>query len=98
MHDLASTLNILNELWNRASRAEVDRRELMQSNLPQAMKDEQDKIIQQQIAQIHGYQERLLDDLVHFPPHAVEHFANLAHFHQTAPYLKSSLPHDEVSR
>jgi len=89
MRDVPATLDMLNQLWARALKAEADRRELMQTTLPPAMKDEQDKAIQQQIAQIHKYQETLLHELVHFPPHTVEHFVNLTQFHQSAPYVRS---------
>jgi hypothetical protein len=89
MPDIPSTLAILNKLWSLAAKAEADRQEIMQSNLPQYMKDDQDKIIQQQVAQLHGHQDKLLDELVHFPPHTVEHFANVKQFHQASPYEKS---------
>lgn len=89
MPDIPSTLNLLNQLWVRVSKAEADRLENMQSLLPQAMKDEQDKLIQQQIDKFRAYQEKALDELVHFPPHCLEHFANLAQFQQTSPFEKS---------
>jgi hypothetical protein len=89
MPDIDSTLKVLNQLWARVNKAEEDRRDLMQSGLPQAMKDEQDKAALQQIAKLKGYQEELLRDIVRFPPYAVEHFTNLDQFHQASPYAKS---------
>ena len=89
MPDIVSTLDILKQLWALASKAEADRRELVQGNLPQAMKDDYEKKIQQQIENYCEDQKKLLDELVHFPPHTVEHFANLKQFHQASPYEKS---------
>ena len=89
MPDISSTLDILRQLWTLASKAEADRRELLQSNLPQAMKDDYEKKIQQQIESYHKDQAKLLDELVHFPPHTIEHFANLKQFHQASSYEKS---------
>ncbi|WP_353063817.1 hypothetical protein RBB77_21545 [Tunturibacter psychrotolerans] len=89
MHDLPSTLDLLNQLMTRMLKVENDRRDLLQTNLPQAMKDEQDKLAQQQILKLREYQESLLHGLVQFPPHKVEHFNDLTHFHQTSPFEKS---------
>lgn len=89
MPDIESTLKVLNQLWARVNKAEEDRRDLMQSGLPQGMKDEQDKAALQQIAKLHGYQSELLRELVRYPPCAVEHFANLEQFHQISSYERS---------
>jgi len=89
MPDIASTLTVLNKLFERLDRAEGDRRDLLQSGLPQAMKDEQDEAALQQIDKLRGYQEELLRDLLRYPPYAVEHFANLEQFHQGSPFEKS---------
>ncbi|MBV9766083.1 MAG: hypothetical protein JOZ48_14655 [Acidobacteriaceae bacterium] len=53
------------------------------------MKDEQDKNALQQISTLQRNQEDLLRELIRYPPHSVEHFANLDQFHQTSPYEKS---------
>ncbi len=89
MPDIASTLDSLNVLWTSITTAEQLRRDVMRSPLPQAMRDEQDRAAQQNIAKLHKYQEELLDKLIHFPPHTIEHFANLEQFHQASPYGKS---------
>ncbi len=89
MRDIPTTLHILNTLGALASKAEAEWQQLRQSPLPEFIQVDYEQRFEAQIAQARKHQRELLNELVHFPPHCIEHAANIDDFHLASPYEKS---------
>jgi hypothetical protein len=89
MFDPENTLRYIEFYAGRQARLEQDRHDVLNSPLPQGLKDEQDVDLKQQIARMVRRKIEILTRFALFPPHHERHQKLLDAFHQVAPFEKS---------
>lgn len=90
MPSLDDTLKVLEFLFGRKERLELDRKEILNSPLSEAQRDEQDTKIKQFIEEVDALKKSTLEDLVRFPPHHhARHSQFIKPFGAKGPYDKS---------
>jgi hypothetical protein len=90
MPSLEDALKILEFLFERKARLEVDRKEILNSPLSEALRDDQDAKVKRLIEEVEEQKKSTLADLVRIPPfHYARHSQFLAPFEKKAPYDKS---------
>jgi hypothetical protein len=89
MRNLDETLTLLDQLFDKEAALEIERKDLLNSPLPPAWRDEQDAQIKSRIDKLNSYKRDLLVDVLRFPPYHRRHEQAILDFHSTSKFENS---------
>jgi hypothetical protein len=89
MRSLEDTLALLDNLFQQTAALETERKDLLNSPLPPAWRDEQDTQIRSRVDQLSRYKRQALSDVLRFPPHHRRHQHAMDEFHKACSFDQS---------
>lgn len=89
MRSVDEVLVLLDQLFKKEQALEDERRDLLNSPLPPAWRDEQDSQIKSRIEKLDAYKRDLVEDVLRFPPQHRRHAQAVEAFHKTCAYEKA---------
>ena len=89
MPSIEDTLTSLKEYYKRTAGLEEEERDMLNSPLPKAEKDEMQADFEDQIQKFEGRKAKVLRELVTFPPQHIRHFPKMDEFYSYGSYDKS---------